>query len=101
MTDPVLGNGGVESGDTATGTDEGNCFDGKEGENSGGCLDEVHVGLGSESGSGCVQSICDEQATKVHGSISISSVTSGGNWILAGLGGTDRSTGVSGLGGGA
>jgi hypothetical protein len=47
-----------------------------------------------------VQSICGEHA-KVHGSISISSVTSGGNWILAGLGGTDRSTGVSGLGGGA
>jgi hypothetical protein len=94
VTDPVLGNGGVELGGTASDTDEGNCFDGQEDKDSGGCLDEVHVGLGS------VQSICGEHA-KVHGSISISSVTSGGNWILAGLGGTDRSTGVSGLGGGA
>ena len=100
MTDPVLGNGGVELGGTASDTDEGNCFDGQEDKDSGGCLDEVHVGLGSESGSGCVQSICGEHA-KVRGSISISSVTSGSNWILAGLGGTDRSTGVSGLGGGA
>ena len=41
-----------------------------------------------------------QSEVKVLGSISISSVISGGNWILAGLGGTDKSIGVSGLRGG-